>query len=51
VEDRKDHVDFRLRARFGQDGARLPPALFIDKIFDYLVFSGVHPLHDGFSPN
>jgi hypothetical protein len=37
-----------LRARFGENGPRLPPALFVDKVLDYLVFGGVHPLHDGF---
>ena len=48
VQDRKDHVDFRLGARFGQDRLRAPLALFVDKVLDYLVLSGVHPLHDGF---
>jgi len=48
-KDRKDHRSISGCApRFGQDGARLPPALFIDKIFDYLVFSWSMPLHDGF---
>jgi hypothetical protein len=48
VQHRKDHVDFRVRARFGEDGLRLPPALFVDKVLDYLVLSRVHVLHDGF---
>jgi hypothetical protein len=47
VQDGEDHVDFGLRARLGQDGARAPLALFIDKVPDYLVLGWVEALDYG----
>ena len=47
VQHGEDDVDFRLRARLGQDRLGQPLALLIDKVFDPLVFRGIQRVHDG----
>ena len=47
VKHREDYVDFGLGARLGQDGLGQPLALLIDKVLDFFVLLGVHPVQDG----
>ena len=46
VQHGEDHVDFRVRAGLGQDRARAPLAVLVDKVFDRLVLLGIQAGHD-----
>src|SRR6185295_19554118 len=47
VQHRKDHVDLGMSAGLGQDRARTPLTLLIDKVRDRLVLLGVQRGHHG----
>src|SRR5208283_1906775 len=47
MQHRKDHVDFRLRLRLGQDGPRRPLTVPTDKVFRNLVLIPIQASRHG----